>query len=176
MGFKSPEKSYFKAFYIIAPGVFCSFWTPWILFLVSLHFNFKVPSSGAVLVCGALLCEMFFEALHWRKFLELNFKGSILIKAEDNSFHKRISKSALQNIGTKKEQYLGLMSFRRGTISSTHSLTDNEEDYLSTAFPDEWFYYRDVVFAERWLRAAIVFNAVIGTLLWGYGDLIWVSE
>ena len=61
MNYKKPECNWWLVFYRIAPKVYCWIMWTWLWLFISVIFNFKVPSSGAVLVCGSIIAEMYFQ-------------------------------------------------------------------------------------------------------------------
>ena len=61
-----PQYNYFYALLKIAPLTWSSIFGAWLFVIISFAIPFEVQASGSVLVCGALLAEIFYLNLSCR--------------------------------------------------------------------------------------------------------------
>lgn len=196
MDFKKPKCEWWVVFYRIAPKVYCWIMWTWLWLFISVIFNFKVPSSGAVLVCGSIIAEMYFQGLGWRKILQIKsnmwvgiipekellylqvfryghpYSHLIARKNEEVKEIKKMQKIEKKLRKEEREQSVAiysLMSLGKGLIIPKKPIFG----LMSEDCTYQWNYFDDVIYAETIFRRAILFTAIIGTLLWGYGDVIW---
>lgn len=140
-----------------------SFWTTlvvgWFVVLSSVLATFQIQASGAVLVGCALISQMLFEQLRWRK----------LPCPPEGTFYLVPDGTTKKPIGQNPYCYVPVGSGRMGallSLSPDHLIGVNEHRKEVT-----WF-YRDVVHrAEKVFLASSITSAVLGTLLSGYGHL-----
>lgn len=131
----------------------------WISFASSLFFSWEVPASGAVLVCGALISDVLYQNQRWTK-MNADAMGVKLFM--DDSNPRRL---------IAQNQFFIAPVFS-GKLGILLSLARNSEVRIS---PDEntWYYIDTVARVRKSISLAIVLTAVMGTIVWGYGHLIF---
>ncbi len=152
-----PRQHKLVAFFQLAPEVWVIILVAWLVFAFSAVNSFEVPASGAVLVGGALISEMFFERLRWRK-LPCGPDGQFFLVPDAET-----KKPIAQN------QYC-IAPAGEGKLGALLSLSRIGKVELNPRKTEMNWYYRDAVDdAEKVIFVAIVVTAVCGTLIWGYG-------
>lgn len=156
-----PKKHTLVAIFNLAPVIWTTVLAVWLVFLVSAFFSFDVPASGAVMVGGALISEMFFEQLRWRK-LPCDPDGQFYL-VPDAETKRPIAQNKywIAPAGTGK---LGaLLSLSR---TATVKMNPRETEV-------SWYYKEAVENAEKIIFRVILITAICGTLIWGYGHRIF---
>ncbi len=160
-GIEMPEFNRLAAYWILSPGVWLSLATVWLVVALSVVTSFEIPSSGAVLVGGALVSEMLFEQLRWRK-LPCPPEGTFYLVPDSNT----------RNPIAQNQFYIAPVG--SGKLGALLSLTREDQIKVNNVRNEITWYYRDVVDRiEKVLFYSIVFTAILGTLLWGYGHRIF---
>lgn len=158
-GIDMPECNTVIAYWSLSPGIWIVLAISWLVVFLSFSFSFEIPSSGAILVGGALVSEMLYEQLHWRK-LPCPPEGTFYLVPD--SYTK---KPVAQN------PYC-IVPVGSGLMGALLSLTIDDLIRVSPRNEVTWF-YRDLVgMVEKKIFYSIILTAVLGTLLWGYGHRI----
>lgn len=133
----------------------------WCFFVGSILFSWEVPASGAVLVCGALISEILYFKQRWTK-MNTDPSGSFPLKPDSNTGLPVIwGQFVVAGAGSGKLGHL-LSLAKEGEVRI--DTVDNSAT---------WFYMDTVARVEIIVLSAIVFTAVSGTAVWGYGHLIF---
>jgi len=130
-------------------------------FLISLLFFWEVPSSGAVLVCGALISEILYQNQRWTK-LNTDPSGSFYLEPDSNTGSPVIRSQ--YTIAPAGEGKLGILL----SLAKDNELVD-----ISDQNKMLWFYKDTVSRIGNIIVFTDAFTAVIGTIVWGYGHLIF---
>ncbi len=133
----------------------------WAFFFISLALSWEVPASGAVMVCGALIAEIFYQNQTWTK-LNVDPSGSVPLKPNADTGSPVIwGKYVVWGAGKGKMAYL-------------LSLAKSYEVKFDSNGKEATWYYRDTVMrVEKLVLYTVVITAVSGTIVWGYGHLIF---
>lgn len=159
-GVELPIYNQLVAFWILSPSVWLSLAIAWIVVALSFLYSFEVPASGAVLVGSALISEMLFEQLRWRK-LPCKPDGSFYLVQDSNT-----KKPIMQN-------EFCIAPAGTGKLGALLSLSPVDLIKENTNRKEIVWFYRDIVErTEKVFFVCIVFTAILGTLLWGYGHRI----
>jgi len=156
-----PEYHFIKSIFLVAFKPWIILITSWIFVGVSITISWQVPASGAVLVCGALLAEMFYQHQRWTK-MNTDPNGSFKL-VSDASTNAPIINGMYVNTpaGTNKLGYLL-------SLAKDFELNKNETE------SEIWWHYNDTVQrVEKLVFTAIATTGVLGTVLWGYGHLFF---
>lgn len=156
-----PKHNFIFAMFCIAPRPWIAMSSTWGVFIVSLILSWEVPSSGAVLVCGALISEIFYQNQRWTK-MNTDPSGSFNLKPDSSTGSPVIwGQFVIAPAGTGK---LGILL----SLAKGHEVRNSSNDEGMV-----WHYKNTVERIEKVILTAIVFTAVVGTIVWGYGHLIF---
>lgn len=154
---KLPKNNYLKAMFSVAAWPWMVIIFVWSVCIVSVANSWEVPASGAVLVCGALIAEIFYYNQRWTKMNTDPSGGFKLISDSNTNAPGIFGQFVIAPAGAGK---LGALL----SLAKKHEVTINESE--------SFWYYRDTVSRiEKIVFTAIVFTAVSGTILWGYGHI-----
>lgn len=132
----------------------------WLFVFFSIIINWEIPASGAVLVCSALIAEIYYEQLRWRR-LPCEPSG-IFPLVKDNSSEFPILWGNFAIAQTKG-----------GTLGALLSLAKDDDIKKRSDDSDPYWHYRNTVdVVEKLVLHCIVATALTGTALWGYGHLL----
>ena len=158
-----PQQHPLVAFFELAPAVWITILAVWLVFAVSAIFSFEVPASGAVMVGGALVSEMFFEQLRWRK----------LLCGPDGQFYLVPDAETKRPIA--QNQYC-IAPAGDGKIGALLSLSRKDKVEMNPRKTEvHWYYRESVENAEKVIFRAILITAICGTFIWGYGHRVFES-
>lgn len=154
----NPVIAYFK----LGVPVWVSLIIGWLIFAFSAVFNWEVPASGAVMVCVALIAEIFYEQFWWRK-MPCDAHGCFPLKRDSNTS------------GPIIWSYQVVPAWN-GKTGALLSLSRKNEIMNVQGNPDPLWRYREVVQrVEKKFLIGIVLTAVVGTLIWGYAHLVFTK-
>ncbi len=153
-----------KAWFIFAKRVWISLGVGWLMPIVSLSGILNLDQAGALLVCSAIVSEVFHDKRH-RLFVHQIQLGN----RESCSYREAAS---LNHDGKDIEVLLHQTSAGSRIVNATswalYHLARTEEFY-----PDGnsriWALERTMKRAESRVDYAIVITAIIGTILWAFG-------
>jgi len=156
-----PKINVFKAILVVALKSWVVLASSWAFFIYSYLYSWEIPASGAVLVCGALLSEIFYQNQNWTK---MNTDPSGIF---------RIIPNGINGNPIIKGQYITAPA-GAGKLGSLISLAnDYELKNVAGAYEMRWHYNDTVSRLERNILWCTVLTAVMGTFIWGYGHLIF---
>lgn len=155
-----------------APKIWTVLVTGWLWLLTSTALSFQIPSSGAVLVCAAVLGELLFEKLPYRNWPRME-GGQILGFAliEDSVGHLALTDGGRIFIG-KTDGFGGPI---RALLGLSRNSEWNEYGHINGKYQKGtiWLCGRTVERVETVISTAIITTAVIGTLVWGYSHCLF---
>jgi hypothetical protein len=162
--FVMPQYNCVWAVIKVAPHLWVTLVLVWIIVVVSTLLRFEVPSSGAVLVCGALISEVMFEGLHWKRLQGIGPSGVVQIVPDQNQ------RAQLKGGDFRAPAWCGKFGALLSLGDHYGLIRRSSDEYA------EWF-YRDTVWrVEKIIMGGIIITAVAGTILWGYGHLLFQTE
>jgi len=165
-------KKWISARRIISPKIWISIFSSWGISVVMLIVGCKLSLTGPLLICSSLIAEVFFTRLEWRKLLRARPKRQkpkewIGWRPESEElFFETFEKCEPIDIFYNKFLY-ALQGLDKGFISPADPASSVGNNTMA------WIYDLDVRYAENFLQGWILFNAVAGTIIWGYGDDIY---
>ncbi|MDA0690562.1 MAG: hypothetical protein O3A78_01630 [Nitrospinae bacterium] len=154
--FVMPQYNCVWAVIKVAPHLWFILALVWIFVAVSAMLKFEVPSSGAVLVCGALISEIMFEGLHWRRRPGIGPQGYIQIIPDQ---YERAQLKGGDVYGPAWGGRMGALL----SLAKDYEIKRSSDEYA------KWFYRNTVWRVEKIILSGIIITAVAGTILWGYG-------
>ena len=144
--------SKFLAWLYVGAGVWVSLSFCWLWLAYSVWDSFRIPSAGAVLVCGGLIAEIILQTTHWTRYRTFSPMTPFRLgRTADDRLH-------LFTDGFKQPV--------TRAISGLAKLADQDDFHTS----GEWRLFKTTARAHRVLSFAAGFSAVFGTILWGYGE------
>jgi hypothetical protein len=162
-GMIMPSKHWLAAYWTLCPPIWLCIGVAWMIVVVSIATSFQVPASGAVLVGSALISQMLFESLGWRK----------LPCPPDGSFC--LVPDAVTGRPIAQNQFC-VAPAGGGRLGALLSLTEGHQVKVNEHRREVTWFYRDVVEkTENAFLTCIISTAVVGTFLSGYGHLIFVA-
>lgn len=137
---------------------------------VSLQFKFEESASGAVLVCVALICEVWISNSPWKNISDcVGFNYLKRVKLPSVSHESVYAYKIIDSSNASFD--LGYIHY-----SATAQLDRLMERALAEDFDSNcrefWDFRRTSRRILRCLSIIIVMTAIGGTLLWGYGSYI----
>ena len=153
------------AWFNFAKRVWVALGLGWVSLIILLTPYLRLDRAGAILVCAAIIAEVFHEKGH-RRFLKQIAPGvynhylylEIDVPGENR---KDIQITAQQaRIG-------GPTTVNTERWSLYH--LSKPEDFLPHGATRMWLHEKTMTRAERRLEFAIVITAIVGTVLWAYG-------
>ncbi len=155
---KYPEINPIAAYFSLGRSVIIPLLIGWLVVFLSVTMKFEVPSSGAVLVCTALIAEVIFEGQWWRN-MPCDHHGFFPIKRETKSNRPIIWGYQVSPAW-------------EGQAGALLSLADKSRIISVQGSVDPLWNYRETVnVVEKRFKFIIVTSAVVGTLVWGYAHL-----
>lgn len=156
-----PKYTFLYAWFSVATLPWSVMLVVWIFFAGSLLISWEVPASGAVLVCGALISDILYQNQRWTK---MNTDPTGVKLFMDDSNPRRL---------IAKNQFFIAPVFS-GKLGILLSLARNSEVRIN---PDEntWYYNDTVARVRKSISLAIVLTAIVGTIVWGYGHLMFTA-
>ncbi len=153
-----------KAWYIFAKHVWISLGLGWIAPVVSASYILRLNQAGAILVCAAIVSEVFHEKRHrlYVDQIQTGNREACSYREVDSSDHDGKDIEVLLH-----QTSIGGMIVNASSWPLYH-IARKDEFYLngnSRIWRLEWTMKR----AERRIDYAIVITAVIGTVLWAFG-------
>ena len=153
-----------KAWFNFAKRVWISLGMGWIAPVVSVSWILRLDQAGALLVCSAIVSEVFHEKRH-RLFVHQIQTGN-----RESCSYKEVNSS--NHDGKDIEVLLHQTSIGRNIVPTSswalYHLAREEEKYLD-GDSRQWDLERTMKRAERCVDYAIVITAIIGTVLWSFG-------
>lgn len=174
VGWKLTElKSKVIAWWKLGKPVWISLGVGWLWVGFSWVIGWELPASGAMLVCGALISDFMFTEMNWRRIAgnignKLIYKSLMqLSDAEDNEYPiKECYLSSESNKG-----YGG--GVREIDLVRSVSPSNTKEKFkIGTVEEDCFWIARGKNYVEWRIICSIVFSAIAGTVIWGYGHLL----
>jgi hypothetical protein len=174
-GFSRPNILY--SFFYSAKWVWIILIFGWVVVLLSIILGFEIPSSGAVLVCSAVLAEVKFERIWYRKLPRggLGVTNFLNLGRSDEgvmSLHRREGNQHMS-------MYLGekLSSELRALFGLTpeSSWCDYNEQNGRGEVGAFWPYEHSIQKVEKLVTLHVCISAIVGTLIWGYAHCFLVG-
>jgi len=158
---KLPEMNPMIAQFILAKASWLVIVAGWAFVVFSFLISWEQPASGAVLVGCVIAAEILFERERWRK-LPSDLSGRIQLQRDSNSGFPVLWGPVV--IAPANKGKLGaLISLSKE--SEIHNIHGHQNPY--------WIYKDTVARVEKSITYLLAFSAIFGTLLWGYGHLLF---
>lgn len=156
----------------VAPLVWLALLAGWLCVLISALIGFQFPSSGAVLVCSAVLSELAFERLRYRSWPRVD-SGHFWIFGlfEDANGSLGLASDSMLIAGSAE----GFGGPVRALLSLSKDDEWNERGNFRRGHVEGacWVYSYTIGRVEKIMTVSIVVSAVVGTLIWGYGHCLF---
>ncbi len=146
------DLSKWRAYWLLAPHAIFALLLGWLTVFLSAVLGIRPASSGAMLVGAAILAQFFHSRWLYRALLEVKVK-EFQFAAVSRVFH--LNPRALISL----------------SLPSDHYPEPRQHDEVA-GYDSNWLYPRTVNRIDQQLEFVILLCVVIGTVLWGYGDLI----
>ena len=154
-----PKMNKVIAYLVLGKSVWIALAIGWVVFIVSSIISWEIPASGAVMVCVALIAEIFYENQWWRK-ISCDPHGCLPLKRDENT-------------GGPIIWSYQIVPAWRGKTGALLSLSTKDEIMDIHDNPDPHWRYKSVLQrVEKIFLLCIITTAVIGTLVWGYAHLL----
>lgn len=141
-----------------------------VVVFVSIILDWEVPSSGAVLVCSAIVAEFVIRNLDWLH--AANFVGYDplrLQKIDEDSPTKLAQQKAFRIVKNAKfPEFIHPNATNDLEKLRAHAL---ESDFVDFSNSNDWNIRMTSRRIERRLTWLTSISAVVGTLIWGYAHL-----
>jgi hypothetical protein len=156
-----PKKNTLLALYSVAAKPWSVLFSCWSIVVFSIFFSWELPASGAVLVCGAVLAELLYQRQRWTKMNTDPSGGFDLIADLSNGKPIITGQFSIAPAGTGK----------LGSLLSLAIETELKSNQQGSQI--HWFYTDTVRRIESYVATAVAVSAILGTILWGYGHLLF---
>ncbi len=152
----------------------------WAAFWISLTFSFEVPSSGALMICGVVVAEVFYAPQQWVRFVAANPGGYVL--RVDGTTSDGVSAShfgvyTTTQLFSKEMGSKSVTSGSGGKLFSQLEIIDNGPLRNGRMMPFKehklWSLSAEAERYESTFHRSSAFTAFFGSVLWGYGHLFW---
>ena len=167
-----------KNWFSVAPIAWWSLLIGWLWVLVSYIMAWDVEASGAILVGTCVLAEMRFNLLKWRSFGFMAGMDDLTwsLPAQQDRQSKNIPRGQAawynSSVGEASTQNAKGEDYYLKSVQALHRLANDAEDHPGS-HPPTWFYYLTKERVERRINIIISISAILGTILWGYGDFFF---
>jgi len=161
----------FISWYETAPLLWGLLFVGWLWVIFSLAVSFEFPSSGAVLICCAVLGEVYFERIHYRRWPMAaagEQKYAELTRQKDKAVTLNTESIIMIGDIMRGGHYRGLLS-----ISKPNEWSDKAIFYKRDRNGLFWNYTHTIRRVERVATYAVVISVVVGTAIWGYGHCLY---
>jgi hypothetical protein len=161
----------FTSWYETAPLLWALLSIGWLWVIASFAVSFEFPSSGAVLICCAVLGEVYFERIHYRKWPMAaagERKFAELTRQKDRAVTLNTESIFIMGDIMRGGHYRGLLSISRSNEWSESAIFDRRE--RKGLF---WNYPSTIKRVENVATYTVVISVVVGTFIWGYGHCLY---
>lgn len=141
------------AWYRIAPSLWISLGSGYLVVLASLLVNFEIPSSGSILVCGGIIAEIYHSRWAYRYLLE---------NPKKSEFLQFLLKKEVERNGGAHPLARWSRPTKNDPFELVGGLNEDEVDMLINGAS-----YVDTILS-RW----VIGSVILGTIIWGYAHLL----
>ncbi len=173
--------NYYRLAMMTAPTAVAYLIAGWLWFILSAIFCFEVPSSGAIMICTAVLAELKHQNLPWYR--ESTVHSSLLVRVfEPSELDGTVSGSVRYYDQIDLAKSNGKLPSPRivsgpndelaRSVKALQNFADLETEPV---FKDlgVWHLSSAAKKANSVVNAALTATVLFGSVLWAYGHLIW---
>jgi hypothetical protein len=155
-------------FFALFPGPLFFIAFGWLFFLFSVAVEFRVPSSGAVLVCAALIAEVLSARAFFRTWpIGGNYSTlGAIVERPDSMFLLHLVKEDHGVTVMKNNQIYAILDYLK--VRSLVYLS-KEGEWIA----NQWAYWNTIERLQNQIMGLIIITTFLGTIVWGYGDMFW---
>lgn len=158
------------SWYETAPMLWALLIAGWLWVIASFLLSFEFPSSGAVLICCAVLGEVYFERLHYRKWPMASVgeeKLAEITRQKDGGVTLNTESIIMLGDVMQGGHYRGLLS-----ISEKLEWTETGINNGRSRKGLFWRYTSTIKRVEKIATYTVVVSVIAGTGIWGYGHCL----
>lgn len=151
---------YFIVFRRALNPVFDILFSCWMWVIVCRLFEWQVPASGSVVIAGTIAAEIFWLSAEWRWSLNA-LRGDVFKRSSNGYYECRENNGELIKLGGVTGHDLDRFYYAA------------KKSELPSGLFGKWYGRSTVKRFERIVAWSIAISAIVGTLLWGYGELLY---
>lgn len=166
--------------FLLSKTAWTALFSGWVAFFLSLALSFEIPSSGALMICGVVAGEVFHSSQMWLRFVAAN--ADAYVQRVDGTTGDGVSAShfGVYTVTQLYGQQLGSKSVTSGSGGSLFSkleIMDNgplrHDRGIEFKGQRMWSLSEEAGKYDKLFHLSSAITAFAGSVLWGYGHLIW---
>jgi len=157
---KYPDYGIIKAYFLLSPGTWIALGLAWLFVIICCLLSWEITASGSVLVGASVIAEVYLDGCRWRR-MNAGPSGRFPLRPDSRTGLPLVWGDYVIG-GVSRECSLIVIGKKLG-----HIFPDPD-----TGYP-QWGYEATAEHAEKRIVPWIVVTIICGTVLWGYGHLVF---